>query len=458
MNSHPILADVHHTGGISHIPKEITRLADQIARSQNCKVTLSKERSGYHLYLPCPGCLVSHGYKELKDPKYAVNLSKYFGFGDQYQHLRATEKQDEFNPVNQGLDQAVWDERNYKSGICMRTYQSNSPHRFSVEELLNMASITARHPDVQTSYKLANGVDAEDRESHWVVDPISGGKCPPPAGDITPILELSPFHPARWYLETYRKFDLQRLTHMFRCGFCTKEYKEGLHLIWYRKFPDGWKDTPQSRVIFHSLHKGVPRSWQGRYPEHISMDGLNKYALHPYRSEWSHIATRYSTVLPWIRMSPFDQTDEVGNYKFDPTKYRTAKHSFRELMGWDAAIERADNDESPIRWCVLTEGPLDAARIGPGGIALMGKSISPENAIKITSNFHLVLTAFDNDTAGKEATEKISASLSNSQAHARILKHVEPLVIPTGKDLGELDQATSDSILLATLKRALRNL
>lgn len=157
-------------------------------------------------------------------------------------------------------------------------------------------------------------------------------------------------------------------------------------------------------------------------------------------------------------MPPFDEVDDEGHIKFDPSKYKTAKHSGRELMGWDAAIARADKDEASIRWCCLTEGPLDAARIGPGGIALLGKSISQENAIKVASNFHLVLTAFDNDTAGKEATEKISASLLNSQARAKLLTHVERLVIPTGKDLGELDQSVADSILLETLKRALRRL
>jgi hypothetical protein len=456
----PVLADVSHAGGISHIPKEITDLADRIARQQNCKVTLSKENNGYHLYLPCPACLVSHGRKELQDPKYAINLSKYFGIGDKHRHLQEIEEQDGFNPVRQTHNQSVRDEKNHNTGICMRTYQSANPHRFPVAELLAMAPISVRHPDIHTSYRVINGADSEERESHWEVDPISGAKCPPAAGDITPILELDPSHPARWYLETYRKFDLQRLTDMFRCGFCTKEYTEGRHRIWYRKFPGGWKDTPQHRIIFHSLHKGVPLTWQGRYPEYVTPDGLNKYALHPYAVplEWSHIATRATAVQAWMPMPPFDEVDDDGHIKFDPAKYKTAKHSGRELMGWDAAIARADADDNPIRWCVLTEGPLDAGRIGPGGIALMGKSISHENAAKVASNFTLVITAFDNDQSGKEATEKISASLSNSHARAKIMQHVEPLVIPTGKDLGELEQSAADSNLLNALKRAMRSL
>jgi hypothetical protein len=155
-------------------------------------------------------------------------------------------------------------------------------------------------------------------------------------------------------------------------------------------------------------------TWQGRYPEYVSKDGLNKYGLHPYRLEWTHLATRATAVQAWMPMPPFDEVDEDGQIKFDPSKYKTAKHSGRELMGWDAAIAQANQDE--IRWCVLTEGPLDTARLGPGGLCIMGKSLSQENAAKVASNFHLVLTAFDNDRSGREATEKISAQLFGSKA------------------------------------------
>lgn len=455
----PILADVSHAGNVStsYIPKEISNMADRIAKQQNCKVTLSKETSGYHLYLPCPACLHTHKKDEIRDPKYAINLSKYFGIGDEFQHLNHQASQ-AFNPVNMAYNDAVSDETNLKTGICMRTWQSPEPHRFPVDVLLAMDTITARHPDINTSYRVINGADGEERESHWEPDPVTGEQCPPPAGDITPILGLAPDHPARWYLETYRKFDLQRLTDMFRCGFCTKEFPEGRHRIWYRKFPGGWKDTPQHRVIFHSLHKDTPLTWQGRYPEYISKDGLNKYGLHPYNTplEWTLLATRATAVQAWMPVPPFDEVDEDGHLKFDPSKYKTAKHSGRELMGWDSAIAQANQDE--IRWCVLTEGPLDAARIGPGALCIMGKSLSQENAAKIASNFHLVLTAFDNDRSGREATEKISAQLFGSKTRDSTIVFVGAIVIPDGKDFGEMDQATADKIVQDTLRRAKRQL
>lgn len=445
-----IFADVAHANAITYIPKEITNLADQIARSQNCKVTLSKETSGYHLYLPCPDCLHTHGKDELKDPKYAINLSKYFGIGDDYRHLQE-QSSTTFSPLTNDYNAATSDERNHKTGVCMRTWQSNAPHRYPVDVLIAMDTITSRHPEIHTTYRIVNGADGAERESHWEIDPISGEKCPPPPGTLTPILDLHPFHPARWYLETYRKFDLQRLTEMFRCGFCTQEYKEGLHNIWYRKFPGGWKDTPQGRIIFHSLHNGVPITWQGHYPERITEDGLNKYGLHPYTFEWSHLATRATAAQAWIPMPPFDELDDEGRLKFDPSKYKTAKHSGRELMGWDAAIQRADQDPEPIRWCVLTEGPLDCARVGPGGLCIMGKSLSQDNAAKVASNFHLVLTAFDNDRYGREATEKISASLHGTKCRDPIIAFVGAMEIPEGKDLGEMDGAGRARRVLSSL-------
>lgn len=460
--SEPVLADVSHANAITHIPKEILDLADRIARQQNCKVTLSKERSGYHLYMPCPDCLVTHGKNELRDPKYAINLSKYCGIGDEFRHLHEEVDQafQAFNPLTDIHNDAVNDEKNLKTGICMRTWQSNAPHRYPVDTLLAMDSVTKRFPDILTSYRVLNGADGAEREAHWETDPISGGLCPPPAGDITPILELDPMHPARWYLESYRKFDLQRLTDMFRCGFCTKEYPEGRHQIWYRKFPGGWKDTPQHRVIFHALHKGVPLTWQGRYPEFVTPDGLNKYALHPYAVpfEWSRIATRATAVQAWMPVPPFDEVDDEERIKFDPAKYKTAKHSARELMGWDAALKRADHDDDPVRWCVLTEGPLDTARVGPGGLCIMGKSLSPDNAAKIASNFSLALLAFDNDRYGQEATATIRALLTDCKCKAPILTSVMPLVIPEGKDLGEMDQTASDRLIKTTIDFAKRRL
>jgi predicted nuclease with TOPRIM domain len=88
----------------------------------------------------------------------------------------------------------------------------------------------------------------------------------------------------------------------------------------------------------------------------------------------------------------------------------------------------------------------------------MGKSLSQENAAKVASNFHIVLTAFDNDRSGREATEKISAQLFGSKALDSTVCFVGGMVIPEGKDLGEMNQDLAARLLQDTIRKAKRQL
>ena len=468
-------AEINTVGSASHAPDPVRKFAEKLAKVQGCKVTLSNEARGYHIYIPCPECLHTHGKRELADPKYAINVSKALGLGDAYKGPKG----DGFMPTTaQGMQDMMDHDREMdsKSSVCMRTRQSKEPHRFSISELMTMTTISERHPDIQTRAEVVGQAGSADRESHWEADPESGVLCPPPPGIVVPITSLPPDHPAVRYL-TDRGYDLQRLWQQFRCSFCVEEYPEGKNDVFYRKMPAGWKDTPQHRIIFHSLHKGAPLTWQGRYPEKLDTEGLNKFMLHPYvaalanrtrdlqvscsdgsRFVWSHVATRPSHNAAWIPVPPFDEQTETGTLKFQPSKYRTAKYSTRQMMGWDAALARADADSDPLRWCVLCEGPLDAARVGPGGIALIGSSISPENAEKVASAFHVVFTAFDEDRAGKEATDRIGKMILGAKQRAPLVQMVVPLQIASGKDIGDMSQEAFDALLQKTLKRVKRGL
>lgn len=451
---------IHVTGSATHAPDQVRKLAERLGKTHNCKVNIAKEASGYHIYMPCPDCLETHGDKELGDPKFAINASKYLGLGESFKHLTDDPDPGFFDPVHLQSMRDGDDIRDARSGICMRTCQSQKPHRYRVSELLAMSTITERFPDIRTSFSLVNGAGSADKLDHWEDDPITGKKCPPPPGKVIPIHELPSGHPAAEYL-LKRGYDLKRLYDQFRVSFCTEEYPHGKNGIFYRKMPGGWKDTPQNRIIFYALHGGVPMTWQGRFIERESPDGLQKYALSPYRPPlgdlvWDHVATRSNAKAPWMPIAPFDELDDEGQLRWKPSKYRTAKYSERELMGWDAAIARAQADPDDIKWCVLNEGPLDAARWGPGGIAVIGKSISAANAIKVVQHFHIVFTGFDNDTAGKEATRKVASILTACKARAPMMQHVEPLNIPGGKDPGDLEQAVADQILAQAVRRAKR--
>lgn len=115
-------------------------------------------------------------------------------------------------------------------------------------------------------------------------------------------------------------------------------------------------------------------------------------------------------------------------------------------------------DTDPLRWCVLCEGPLDAARVGPGGIALIGSSISPENAEKVASAFHVVLTAFDEDKAGKDATTRIGKMILGSKQRAPLVQLVVPMQIAAGKEIGDMSQQAFDALLQKAIRRVKRQL
>ena len=55
------------------------------------------------------------------------------------------------------------------------------------------------------------------------------------------------------------------------------------------------------------------------------------------------------------------------------------------------------------RYCVLTEGPLDAARFPGHGLAVLGKYLSEIQALLVAAEFQRAILAFDGDKAGREA-------------------------------------------------------
>ncbi len=461
-------AEITHTSTGGNAPDEVRRFVEKMSKAHDCKMLVARETNGYHLYIPCPECLHTHGKREVADPKYSINVSMYLGLGDAFADLKP--QGPAFDPVAMEKAMASTQTRDEKSSICMRTRQSKSPHRYKVSDLLAMATVHERHPDIMTKADVVGQVGSAEREAHWELDPESGVLVPPPPGEVIPITELSEAHPAVEYL-LGRGYNLQKLWEQFRCSFCIEEYPEGQNGIYYRKMPGGWKDTPQHRIIFYSLVKGVPLTWQARYPEMISDDGLNKYMLHPYRGSpdddprggytrnpfvLDQVATRANPQSSWIPVSPFDETNQEGTLRFQPSKYRTAKYSQRQMMGWDAAVKRANDDPELMKWVVLCEGPLDAARVGPGGVALIGSSISPDNAEKVASTFNIVFTAFDEDKAGKGATEKVGRMLQTSKCRAPVIQLVIPLPIPSGKDIGEMTQEAFDAMLAKAIKRSQR--
>jgi hypothetical protein len=112
---------------------------------------------------------------------------------------------------------------------------------------------------------------------------------------------------------------------------------------------------------------------------------IGKFVFHPYKQTW----------LPrpgW-------------NKGEDPVKYITAPGSERnsQLCGFDHVCTVAQALDGREAYCVLTEGPLDAARFPNHGIAVLGKYLSDTQALLVAARFRRAILAFDADKAGREA-------------------------------------------------------
>ena len=95
------------------------------------------------------------------------------------------------------------------------------------------------------------------------------------------------------------------------------------------------------------------------------------------------------------------------------------------------------------RVCILAEGPLDAGRVGPPGIAMLGKFLSKDQAALLNARFDVVIFVADNDAAGQEAKAKVFSALHE---HPGVTLHL--LDVPAAvKDLGEMTRPAARALV-----------
>ena len=344
------------------------------------------------MYMASPICLSEYGEGELIKMHLAVNADKYL----------------------KGEDLAAQ---------CMKTGKA-----YKVSTLLNWEPLQSRgYRDIHHQIKV---IDKDD----LLVEDGKGNMIPPNPGRVIPITMLPDDHVAIQYLRG-RNFDTDVLYKQFRVGYCESENKE----VYYRKLLDGFRATPQGRIIFYSDVYGVHLGWQARIIDikQLGTDGVDyHFYYHPYRKQWQ--AVEHKVDGNWEKLPGFDGWDDA--------KYIIATGAKRNqmLLGFDAALEY--NERSHQKWIGLTEGPLDAGRLGPPFCAVMGKSFGIRQA-ELCKVFGHVVFAVQND----EYSARLEKAIIN-----RMGGHGIPVTVirpdPEFNDFGEMSTERSKEILATIIK------
>lgn len=392
--------DISGAADLRNLPRDIQLFVSAMA-NRHGGGRVAKEVHGLHLYIPCPECIKEKGEAELFSKHMSINLDKYFCIGRQYKN------------------QPAW--KADASAICHR----NEDHKFKVSQLRKLPSIESRGC---TPTRKNISITIQD-ESSYIYD-SKGNLIPRPPGEATPLIELADDHPANWYLKN-RGYDIESLYNQFRVAYCYKEWPESDgrdgQVLWkYRRMPGGWKDTPQGRIIFFCDVYKIQKGWQARIIDRIENE--QKLLHHPYTFKWTPVEQFDKDTGKWIVRHDY-QNDR---FKWAPSKYRTAGGAHRNqlVMGFDAALAwNKEHDQSVV---FIVEGPLDAGRIGPPAVAIMGKSLSHAQ-VQLLRPFKKIVLILDNDDAGKSALIRAKTVLGSTHTPYEICEIPEEY-----KDVGDM--------------------
>jgi hypothetical protein len=378
------------------VPQEVLLLAEKL-KHKHGDVRIAREKHGFHIYIASPICLQRHGRMELDKKHLAINAEKYLGLGE-WRRSKGTYNAD-------------------SCALCMKTRT-----RYKISDLMLMPNLAARGIPTHDAFK----VQVNDTSRALVKD-TNGNMIPDVPGKTVPLSSLPPDHPAIQYL-TGRGYDIPQLVSQMSVDFCVEEAPEDATKgRFYRRFNGGFRDTPQNRIIFYADIHGVRKGWQARYIEHVADN--TRYVLHPYNNSWCAVAKKVDG--KWEKLPPYGE--------LDLSKYKTAFGAKRNeiVMGLDAAVRWNETFRRGKPYvCSLSEGPLDAGRVGPPGLAVLGKSLSDNQAKLIATHFKRTLIIADNDKAGQELKQNMIAQLS------QYIQDMPVLVVPSPhKDIGDVPAA-----------------
>ncbi len=337
----------------SAVPEAILLLAHDLSVIHG-KVRLTKESGGIHLYMASPECLQRYGAGELGKMHLAVNAEK-------------------------------WIKRNKRrSAMCMKTGVV-----YAVDQLLRMPPIGQRG----VSSDGCGQVLVVDEDKSNLEDDGKGNLVPRAPGRCVPLPELPPEHHCRQYVER-RGYNVIQLWDQFGASYCYKEHPNG----YYRRLINGFKVTPQGRLIFFVDVNGIRQGWQARLLEATDENKVRHW-WHPYAESWKPVQRWDEADERWVYLPGWEAME-------DPARYMTAPGAKRNrlLAGYDAAINLNPpvKDRYGRKVGFAMEGPMDAGRVGPPSVATMGKYFSGDQADLLAQHFERVIYIQDNDAGGLE--------------------------------------------------------
>lgn len=392
-----------------------------LARALSAKhgpVNITSEASGIHIYIPDPELLVTDGMKELASKHLAINAEKYLGEG-RYSARGATDDEQR----KQNKSDYIKYRRQGKEVPCAVSMKTRKT--YSVSELLRMLPLERRKECIGLQFK--NVVNVGMVRKNLVYDE-NGNLVPDWVGKTTPLHDLPADHPAIIYLKE-RGFDPILLEMQMKACYCYEAQPEDpAKNRFYGKLPGGMRISPQGRIILSVLMDGVRWGYQSRL---IDKKVNGEYHVWGNDQQWHLI--RYMGDDGTVH-EVFPPTEYFPK-GFAPPKYLNAPGSERNklLMGYDAAVGAMEGRDKVNRFCVLCEGPLDAAKLGPPAIAILGKSLSDYQADALAKRFDVICTVMDRDAAGKQCLDNIRMRM---RARGR---RVLDVPVPDGyKDAGDL--------------------
>jgi hypothetical protein len=345
-------------------------------------IYVTRESSGIHANLASPEALHRDGEVELKKRHLAVNLTKAF--------------------LNAG------DGKSY--AMCMK-YRTV----YNLDSLLRMQPLEKRGFGGSQARSTGESITFKNRDRMEEIAP--GRYVPWQPGVCIPVQDLGDRHPARAYLEA-RGYTCDSLQRQFRAAFCVERHPRVIHGSTHAAFPK----TVQGRLIFFSYAaNNVYNGWQGRLLQKSTQHGV--YYYHPLHHRYVKV---YSLQADGTKVY-----DEPWNAS-DVPKYLTAIGMSRSsaLVGAHAAATLCEG----VPYIVLTEGPLDAARLGPPACATLGKFVSDVQLRMARAIAPNVVYISQNDSSGEEARDKFKRSAT------RLGIPVTVLVPPNSfNDIGDME-------------------